>query len=715
MCAACLVGACVVFLVFAEPLWRRRVYTYDDLSQYHIPVRWFYARCLANGDAFDWCPDIWCGYYLHGDGQAGMYHPWHWFLYRLFPLDVAINLEMLASYPVLFVGMFLFLRRWQIPTEGAIFGSSVFTFSSVCMLRSMHLNAVAVTAHLPWLLLAIDVLARTDRPSRAALAQLAMVLLTASQLLLSHPNSVLISSLVESAYCIWLVARRPAIGTLRVHTTVRLVAVFGMAKVLAILLAGVQLLPTWDALASSWRQRLTRKELAEGSLHPANVVQLVAPYFFPGRVHGVPRFSWRTHEYGFYMGGAVPALLAWLLARRAAAWQAKELAVAVLIMGACALAVSFGGFLGPLFRLYVQIPVVNWFRIPSRYLVIAEFGMAIAAAVALTDLAQFSRRKQRLPLRQLWPLAAVVLVAAMPVAYRLVVPAQPVGRQTATFDSALLGFALVVCATALTVTASQGNSAALAGLILFAVADQGFYGLGFILKTPAVTIESLVSNHPHPPGPIGPHRVLEDIPNNVLMMRGVRLAAGYVGMTPTFQMTVRTSFARIVGVRWWGRGKKWRELPDPLPRARLVTRLERSHDLNRDIRYTDLETTALVATRATLSNEIARAGSAEIVTDRPGHITIDTDAPTRQLLVLSDRFHEGWVAQVDGRPTEVIRVYGDFLGCFVEQGVHTIEFRFQPASLARGKLLSVLGGVLTILFPATAFIRSLSTCTLDRR
>jgi hypothetical protein len=55
------------------------------------------------------------------------------------------------------------------------------------MLHFMHVNGIAVVAHLPWLLLLIDV-AMTARSRRtAALAGVGVALLTTSQLLLGLP------------------------------------------------------------------------------------------------------------------------------------------------------------------------------------------------------------------------------------------------------------------------------------------------------------------------------------------------------------------------------------------------------------------------------------------------------------------------------------------------------------------------------------------------
>ena len=108
------------------------------------------------------------GLYLHGEGQLGMLHPAHLLAYRVLPLTVAFNLEFLANYAVAFAGMFWLLRRLGLTTGAALFGAMLFAFSGFQLLHHHHVNLVAVTAHLPWLLAFIDMLVTGDRPFERA-------------------------------------------------------------------------------------------------------------------------------------------------------------------------------------------------------------------------------------------------------------------------------------------------------------------------------------------------------------------------------------------------------------------------------------------------------------------------------------------------------------------------------------------------------------------
>ena len=161
--------------------------------------------------------------------------------------------------------------------------------------------------------------------------------------------------------------------------------------------------------------------------------------------------------------------------------------------------------------------------------------------------------------------------------------------------------------------------------------------------------------------------------------------------------------ARGLGPPVWG---PWRPVPDPLPRARLVSHTRTSRSPGDDLKVIDLNKTALVSRHVELSP--GPPGAASIVTDRPGSVRLNVEAPGRQLLVLSDTYHSGWRAQVDGKPVEIRRVNGDFMGCVIEKGSHLVEFDFRPVALAWGKLLSLLGlavGICVCGTAAAGFVR----------
>ena len=67
----------MLFAALAGPFFAGRIYTADDLGAFYFPIRAFYAQQLAHGQPYDWMPQLFSGFYLTGEGQAGSYHPLH--------------------------------------------------------------------------------------------------------------------------------------------------------------------------------------------------------------------------------------------------------------------------------------------------------------------------------------------------------------------------------------------------------------------------------------------------------------------------------------------------------------------------------------------------------------------------------------------------------------------------------------------------------------
>jgi hypothetical protein len=160
------------------PLVTGRVFAHGDLLWFHLPLRRLYSEALAAGDSLLWSPALFSGVYLFGEGQAGMAHPFHWLLYRLLPLPIAFNLELISTFPLAGGGMYLLLRRW-LSREAALVGAMLFAFSGFNLMHLSHLNAIAVIAHLPWALWSIDVMLSTSSPGARAAAFAGLVLVIA--------------------------------------------------------------------------------------------------------------------------------------------------------------------------------------------------------------------------------------------------------------------------------------------------------------------------------------------------------------------------------------------------------------------------------------------------------------------------------------------------------------------------------------------------------
>ena len=702
-----LAASAAILAAFGLPMALGQVYAANDLGIFHLPLRHFYAHCLAAGDDFAWFPGIYCGFNLHGEGQIGMYHPLHLLLYAAFPFGIAFNLEILSSYVALLGGMTLFLRRWDLPRDAALFGGIVFAFGGYNFGHFFHLNSVAIIAHLPWLLWGIDEALRGEDRRRAAWARLAVALLTASQLLLGHPQSVWFSVLVEGLYALFLIVAYRAPSR-------RLIGL-AWAKGLGVLAGAVQLLPTFEAVAGSQREVLTRALKAAGSLPPANLIQALAPYLYVSRVVAPPThfgatpfgpatslYDWRVYEFGLYNGAMVPALLGWLVLRRRELAD-RRLARGAALLATLALVLAFGKYT-PLFKITANLPVFGMFRVPARYLVLFHLATAVLAAIAFADLGRQSRAGC-LPWRSLRPLLLLPMLGlaiglgakglARPWPRAMLRPYFAPNREI------LAGMALVGAATLLVLLAARGRRFAMIGIVLFAAADEGVYGLTFARSVPPRPLPELVADRAFPPTPRNDCIRSFD---NMLTLSGIRIVDGYVALTPRRELDYsKAACLQVAGASWHidqPDRDDWRPVADPLPRARLVSKAIEWPTPNTIIDRVDVRTTALVTGPIRLQD--GPAGAATIRADRPGKLQVDAEAPTRQLLVLNERYDKGWEVRVDGRSRRPVKVNGDFLGCAVDAGRHRVTFRYRPWSLRLGGRLSLLGlGLMAATFGLT--------------
>jgi hypothetical protein len=127
----------------------------------------------------------------------------------------------------------------------------------------------------------------------------------------------------------------------------------------------------------------------------------------------------------------------------------------------------------------------------------------------------------------------------------------------------------------------------------------------------------------------------------------------------------------------------------------MVSKVLASDSPCEDFKEIDVETTALVSRPIILVP--SSPGTAELITDQPGKISVQVDVPQQQLLVVSESYDTGWRVHVDSQPASLERVNGDFFGCLVDKGKHRVEFEFLPTSLRIGRIVSLSACALALL------------------
>ena len=99
----------------------------------------------------------------------------------------------------------------------------------------------------------------------------------------------------------------------------------------------------------------------------------------------------------------------------------------------------------------------------------------------------------------------------------------------------------------------------------------------------------------------------------------------------------------------------------------------------------------------------AIASSVRFVDYEPNRVQMEVETAADGLLVLTDTYAPGWKALLDGHPTSLYVADHAFRAVLVPDGIHQVEFVYEPASFWVGMVLSLL--TIAILIPALLLFR----------
>jgi len=91
-------------------------------------------------------------------------------------------------------------------------------------------------------------------------------------------------------------------------------------------------------------------------------------------------------------------------------------------------------------------------------------------------------------------------------------------------------------------------------------------------------------------------------------------------------------------------------------------------------------------------------GYIEMVSYKPNHLTYKSATQKERLAVFSEIYYDkGWNAYIDGFPTEHIRVNYILRGMIIPEGVHKIEFKFEPRTHSISQNVAMGSSILVVL------------------
>lgn len=371
-----LLTACIgasTLVVFHRALFTSEIFISRDIQRVYYPLKQYWAQRVLHGELPQWYPYDGLGQPFIGMVISGTFHPLN-VLYLLLPLELALKVNVLVCYPIAFLGVYLFARRYRCGFGAAVLAGLLFSFNGYMLCITNNLLYLVAAATFPWAFWAADRFFEGPTLRRATCA----AGLTTLVLLAGDAQSFAICA-----------AGVVVIGLLRHQKGGWLpeAARIGGVLALTLLFSSVQLLPTLALVGQAISSRQPLENALLWSLHPLRLLEMIWGPIFGGQTATDLSFAIDSNLLktgmttlwveSIHLGlpAFVLALTGWAACPNRYRVRIASICVALLIL------LALGKYVG----LYTLFFKLFWFwrafRYPEKFLPYLYFAISIAAAL----------------------------------------------------------------------------------------------------------------------------------------------------------------------------------------------------------------------------------------------------------------------------------------------------------------------------------------------
>lgn len=382
------VGTGLTYL-FWDLLWLGGGWIGGDIYSYYMPQKLTYQQALERGDWALWNDLVSLGYPQHAESQTGVFYPFHLLFYSTLSLNDAYHINQLVHYIIAFAGMALLAQSFGLSLRAALLASLVYVYGWFPARNCLEW-AIIGGAWMPWAIWCVNEFLAT----RLWRYLIGLTFFVSLQLLPGHFVIAFLTILTSLAFTlaqIWWVPsfrRNEESPHTQPHQKLWLLFAIGFALSCAFLLAGIQLLPTWQLKQDSQRENAVH-DVGYGHLPPPYLLQTVMPWKWYGLSAGerdailnqmgflTADSSTNQAEAHLYFG-LIPLMLAFLglVPTRRSTTLTFSQRLFLWVLAILALTYAFGWWL-PITR---HLPGFSFFIGPGRYGLITTLAIALLAA-----------------------------------------------------------------------------------------------------------------------------------------------------------------------------------------------------------------------------------------------------------------------------------------------------------------------------------------------
>jgi hypothetical protein len=755
--------------IFYFPFFAGQILFQRDIGRQIFPLRWFLRDAVARADSLLWNP-------LQGLGLSTLANPLNELGYPLNAVFLFSCSPHLTSWWLLLhlviggVGIMMLARALGARSLFAtLIAGIAWCFSGFCTAEFTAGLRLVAGAYLPWCGLGFIQLGRVLCSGSNTGARLGALARAAIPVALAFLTGEIFLAIIAVGFgmAVTLADTRIVEPATRIRRVGRFLLSATLSVVLAAGIASVTIVPAQRIAQGNARgYRLQRATAEVGSLHPLQLLELVAPGsmgdpysdYVAGPWVGESALDDRPIVYGCYIGASVLVLASFAFGRRR---RAPLILGCVALVGVL-LALGRHTPVHAVFR--TLIPPLALMRGPEKYLIVTVASSSLLAALGM----------ERLSSSASWLRSAL---CAVPLGVLALFPAfVPAAMAGPTRHGAWVGLA-VVLAMAATVWLARRRPR-LAGVLTIVIVTADLVAAAAPLQNfgPSSLLDELVPaaaairrdasarglrvpprvhRSPDVDRAIernAPPRTVADVQRNLVRtlidnhatVYGIGVVPGYDAAMPSSLGALWTAgqahvagLLRLTGVEYLISGIGDPSLPtpngldammDPLPGTRLfrvngvlprvylagTTRILPDQAAREAVFDPDVVAgrrailaphpeAPMLASDGGSIEQSQSVGSCELESLGNARIVAHCQANRAGVAVFLEQFDPGWNASLDGRPATVLRVNLAMRGVFLLPGSHQIVLSYQPPGWRLGIALSAISLLLLVVLLVVQF------------
>ncbi len=345
----------------------------SDILHSNLPARYVLSQSLKSFSLPIWEPTIGQGYPILAEGVIGTFYIPNLILFFIFPFQLAIPLAYVVYFSISAIGFYYLSRYLKLNPTSAILGAISYTFCATFILHVQHPNLIATASLVPILFYSLLVLTDNFNWSSFILA-----IISASQMIMAGFVQLYVYTIIT--FFLFFICYQIYVKNLKAKFLLQLTFIL----IAGIIISSSQILPTFELIKASQRSNGLNSQsiLTSYPYGIKNLASFINPFILGSPKDGTYNSTdWKN--YGIYWENTayisiISLIFVFLTLFRINKIKQNKLPVLLAIFAVFTTLLALGKS-SPL-HIFFSIPPFNFFRVPSRFLLLTQFFMALLAA-----------------------------------------------------------------------------------------------------------------------------------------------------------------------------------------------------------------------------------------------------------------------------------------------------------------------------------------------